>query len=106
MQVMGTTREEEIFTMLRDLFHAARERLVGHRVVLFGSRARGDAKPLSDFDIGVIGETPLPLEDYYVLEDQLENLPTLYRIDWVDLAQVSEKFRQEALTNVEVIYEA
>jgi len=99
------TREDEVFKMLSDLFHGAHDRLAGHHIVLFGSRARGDAKPRSDFDIGIIGESPLPLADYYALEDQLEDLPTLYRIDWVDLMRVGKKFRQEALSNIRVIYE-
>jgi type I restriction enzyme S subunit len=80
--------------------------LLQHRVVIFGSRARGDAKPRSDFDLAVIGETPLPLEDFYALSDELDQLKTLYRFDWVDLARVSAKFRQAALANTEVIYEA
>ncbi len=33
------------------------------------------------------------------------NLPTLYRIDWVGFAKVSERFRSEALRSVKVIYE-
>jgi predicted nucleotidyltransferase len=99
-------REDEIRELLRDVFHNSRDRLAGHRVVLFGSRARGDAKPGSDFDVGVIGKTPLPLTDFYALEDQIEDLPTLYRIDWVDLARADDKFRQSALADIEVIYEA
>ena len=58
-------REDQIRQMLRDVFHRGHHRLGGRRVVVFGSRARGDAKPRSDFDIGVIGETPLPLEDFF-----------------------------------------
>lgn len=101
-----TTREGEIRRMLRDLCRNAQHRLAGHRVVVFGSRARGDAKPRSDFDVGVIGETPLPLEDFYALEDQMEDLPTLYRIDWVDLSRASASFRHEAMADMQVIYEA
>jgi len=56
--------------------------------------------------LGVIGETPLPLEDFYALADQLEAFPTLYRLDWVDLNRASDKFQQSALQNTEVLYEA
>jgi predicted nucleotidyltransferase len=99
-------REDEIRHLLRDVFSKARDRLAGRRVVLFGSRARGDARPRSDFDVGVIGDTPLPLVDFYAIEDQIEALPTLYRIDWVDLTAASEKFRQSAMAQTELIYEA
>jgi len=68
-------------------------------------RARGKAKSRSDFDLGVVGDTPLPLEDFFAIQDMLDELPTLYRIDWVDFARVSERFRAQALKNAEVIYE-
>jgi hypothetical protein len=48
----------------------------------------------------------MPYDDFYSLADQIELLPTLYRIDWVDLARTDEQFRQSALANAKVIYEA
>jgi predicted nucleotidyltransferase len=101
-----TSREDEIRQMLRDLFAKSSHRLPQHRVVIFGSRARGDAKPRSDFDLAVMGATPLPLTDFYALSDELDHLKTLYRFDWVDLARASEKFLRSALENTEVVYEA
>ena len=80
--------------------------LRGHKVVLFGSRASGRARTLSDFDIGVIGEQPLPIRDFYAIEDSLEDLPTLYRIDWVDLNKAAPSLRQRALDHAEVIHES
>lgn len=100
------TREEEIYKLLQGVFHKERDHLTGHTVVLFGSRARKTAKPRADFDVGVVGKEPLPLKDFYYLADQLENLPTLYRIDWVDLARVDETFRRAALADSVVIYES
>ena len=90
--------------MLIQIMRANTNRLGGRQVVLFGSRAQGKAKPRSDFDLGVIGDTPLPLVDFFAIEDMLNELPTLYRIDWVDLARVSERFRSQALQKAEVIY--
>ena len=37
--------------MLEELFAARKTALVKHRMVLFGSRARGTAKQRSDFDL-------------------------------------------------------
>jgi predicted nucleotidyltransferase len=98
-------REQEIRAMLVETMRANTNRLGGHKVVLYGSRAQGKAKSRSDFDLGVVGDTPLPLVDFFAIEDMLEELPTLYRIDWVDFARVSERFRTQALQKVEVIYE-
>ncbi|MGA7979793.1 MAG: nucleotidyltransferase domain-containing protein [Chromatiaceae bacterium] len=90
--------------MLVDVLRSNADRLVGRKVVLFGSRAQGIAKSRSDFDLGVVGDTPLPLDDFYAIEDMLDALPTLYRIDWVDFARVSERFREQALRHAEVIH--
>ena len=47
---------------------------------LFGSRAKGTATPRSDFDIAVAG-----VSDIEGLREALDNIPTLYKIDLVDL---------------------
>ena len=101
------TREQQIRAMLIQTMRANTNRLGGRQVVLFGSRAqgKGKAKPRSDFDLGVVGDTPLPLVDFFAIGDMLDELPTLYRIDWVDLARVSERFRSQALQKAEVIHE-
>lgn len=78
--------------------------LRGYRVVLFGSRAAGAARERSDFDVGVLGETPLPLAIFYKMEDLFEEIETLYKIDWVDLNRASSEFRREALTKTEALY--
>ena len=49
-------------------------------VILFGSRAKGTAKSTSDFDIAVTG-----VKDIEGLREVLDNIPTLYKIDLVDL---------------------
>jgi predicted nucleotidyltransferase len=95
----------EIRHLIVEALRRSADRLRGRKVVLFGSRARGKSRPRSDFDIGVIGDAPMPLRDFYAIEDLLDELPTLYRIDWVDLARVGERFRSNALRDAEVLYE-
>ena len=67
--------------------------------------ARGRAKDRSDFDLGVISDEPMPLEDFYAVEDLIEASPTLYRVVWVDLTRVSPKFRTTAPKWAEILYE-
>ena len=51
-------------------------------VILYGSRAKGTARERSDIDIAVSGVVS---HDIYELQEELENIPTLYKIDLVDL---------------------
>ena len=97
-------RETEIKRLIADVMRRNAERLRSHRVFLFGSRVTGDARPHSDFDIGVVGDTPLPLNDFYAIEDQLDDLPTLYKIDWVDFNRASPRFSERAARQIEVLH--
>ena len=98
-------RESEIKAMLKEQLRLAGPILRGRKAFLFGSRATGNAHPRSDFDVGVIGDEPLPLRDFYAIEDMLDALPTLYKIDWVDFNRVSAEFRQRAMHTMETLYE-
>ena len=100
----GAEREAEVMQMLKDLFANRQADLKKHRVLLFGSRARGDAKPRSDFDLAVDGDEPLAISKFYEIEEALDALPTLYRFDWVDLAKVNARLREEAIKSARVIY--
>ena len=50
------------------------------RVVLFGSRAKKTNRPNSDFDIAVFG-----LDDVSEIQEELDDLPTLYSADVVSM---------------------
>jgi predicted nucleotidyltransferase len=97
-------RASEILNDIRNVLTTSADLLRGHRVVLFGSRAAGTAKPRSDFDVGVIGDTPLAYSAFYAISDKLEAIHTLYRIDWVDLCRTSDLFRSEALKCSRILY--
>jgi predicted nucleotidyltransferase len=98
-------RPAQVKRMIAQIMRGNAGRLAGRRTFLFGSRAAGRARAHSDFDIGVMGDSPLPLQDFYAIEDQLDDLPTLYKIDWVDFNRASERFQQIALRDVEPIHD-
>ena len=67
------------------------------RAYLFGSRARGDARPGSDWDIGLLGPAPLPGAILERIRADLEELRTLHTFDVVDMTAAEPGFREAAL---------
>lgn len=63
-QTAQQSREKEIKELIQRRFRQMAPLLRGHKVYLFGSRASGLARPRSDFDIGVLGDEPLPLRTF------------------------------------------
>ncbi len=58
--------------------------------ILFGSRAKGTAHEKSDFDIAVSGA-----RDIEALKEQIEEIPTLYSFDIVDLEECTNELLKE-----------
>lgn len=68
------------------------------KVLLFGSWAKGTAEATSDIDIGILG--PRSVDDLLLMriKKEIEGIPTLRRIDVVDLTKADERFREEVLS--------
>lgn len=95
------TRTEEVKSMIRSFVVSQKGKGLDARFFLFGSRVRGDSRARSDFDLAIDAGRPLPATVMADLRDGLEELPTLFRIDLVDAATVSERFAAEAFSTVE-----
>lgn len=72
-----------------------------YRAFLFGSQANAPELKRSDFDVGILPETPLSGRTLGAILMDLEELPMLYPVDVVDFSRVRESFRQVALQNTE-----
>lgn len=84
---------EEIITLAR--------RYEIQRVILFGSRARGDYRRTSDIDLAVSGGN-VPA----FMIDVEEDVATLLKFDIVDMGkEMQEELRTSILTEGKVIYE-
>ena len=59
----------------------------------FGSRARFAAKPYSDLDLAIIGDSPLPLSELAALEHDFTESALPFKVDIVDWAATDESFR-------------
>lgn len=72
------------------------------KVVLYGSRAKGTALERSDIDIAVYGA-----EKFEELQDDIEDIPTLYKIDLVCVDECKNKLLLEDIEKYgQKIYEA
>ena len=81
-----------------DLWEIVRSILQTHvpqyEVWVFGSRAKGTAKPYSDLDLAVITSQPLTLDVSAALSDAFAESDLPWRVDVVDWATTSESFRK------------
>lgn len=74
-----------------------------YRLFFFGSRVKGNNSPRSDIDLGIEGESKLPSRLKLEIEEKLQNLPILYKIDLVDFNDVSGEFRRKVFKNIEYL---
>jgi predicted nucleotidyltransferase len=75
------------------------------RIFLFGSRARDDAEPTSDFDFAIDAGSKIPLDVIARIEDEIEELRTLKSIDIIDLNRVNPAFKTIILKTGVNIYD-
>lgn len=74
------------------------------KVILFGSRARGDYKNNSDIDLAVIFNSK-DNDNYIRLFTKLEELNTLYKFDVIDFDRITnDKLKEEILKDGICIY--
>lgn len=81
--------------------HVHEERL---RVYLFGSWSQGRALPESDLDIALDAGTPIAPSVLQKIADTLDELPTLRKVDIVDLQAVASDFRNRIMQLGELVY--
>ncbi len=97
--VLMERREQIIFWISAIL----KKNLAGlnYRAFIFGSQANLTELKRSDIDIGLIGNEPISPKYLAAIEEEIENLPMLYKIDLVNFNEVDECFKTIALKNAE-----
>ena len=64
------------------------------RLILFGSRARGDARNVSDIDLAIRAEQPIPAWVMARMRECLEESKLPFRVDLVDYARAPEDLKR------------
>jgi predicted nucleotidyltransferase len=75
--------------------------LADSKLFFFGSRVSGRGDERSDVDVGIYGSGPVPPRIWLDIQEAVEEIPVLYKIDLVDFQRVSPSFREVALQAVE-----
>jgi predicted nucleotidyltransferase len=95
MKQTATNRRLELRPGELELVRGILQRHVPEREVwAFGSRVQGNAKPFSDLDLAVLGEQPLELSIQAELAEEFSESDLPFKVDIVDWATTSERFRQ------------
>ena len=66
-------------------------------VIWFGSWVQGTAHPGSDFDVAIHSDGTIDDREFSQLWEWVEDLPTLYSVDLVNLAEARSSLREEIL---------
>lgn len=71
-----------------------RRHVPDREVWVFGSRAKGTAKPFSDLDLAILGTQPLSISTMAELADDFSESDLPFKVDIVDWATTTEIFRK------------
>lgn len=70
----------------------------------FGSRVKGAADERADIDVGFLADNSLESSVKWKIKERIDEIPTLYKIDFVDFGNVDNEFRKLAMQKTEVIH--
>ncbi|MBW1649573.1 MAG: nucleotidyltransferase domain-containing protein [Deltaproteobacteria bacterium] len=69
------------------------------KIFLFGSRADNTHTKQSDYDIGIISNTPIPFDTMQRIKENIDKLPILQQIDIIDFKRVNADFYNKVLSS-------
>ena len=73
------------------------------KIILFGSRARGDYRKNSDIDIAV--DLELSFREKRKLKEKIDIISGVYSVDLIFLNNVEENFRNKILKDGKILYD-
>jgi predicted nucleotidyltransferase len=70
----------------------------------FGSRVKWTSKDYSDLDLAIVCDAPIERKLFNRLQEEIEELPTNFRVDLLDWHKISPQFQKIIEEHYEVIY--
>ena len=74
-----------------------------NHIYWFGSWVNGDATEVSDLDIGIDVSSSVSSLEFLNFIDWVEELPTLFQFDIINMSEISETFRNKIIKNGRLI---
>jgi predicted nucleotidyltransferase len=71
------------------------------RVLIYGSRAKGNYRPGSDIDLTILGEA-IPYAEFLRIEDQIDDLMLPYSVDLSQYREIDNQALREHIERVGV----
>ena len=103
--LIGEMKERDIRPILTRIVQVIRRYLPeeSHRILLFGSWATLEAAPTSDIDIAIEGATTVDSTVMSEIHEEIDKLPTLRKIQVIDIHQAHDRFRDRVLSQGQVL---
>ncbi len=95
---------QEIQSLITKITSSITETKGIEKIILFGSRARGDADPKSDIDVAIICPN-ITDRDWLDICDRVENIDTLLEINLIRFDSASKKLQNKILQEGITLYE-
>jgi proline iminopeptidase len=104
----GVANQRLIFGLTEDNYQSITEVFARHplieRVLIFGSRAKGTAKPWSDIDLAVIAPA-MNDREFTELWNEMDGLPIVFKVDVLHLDRVTQPgLREKIMVQGRIFY--
>jgi len=98
-------KEREIRPILNRITEIVRGHLPekSYRIMLFGSWATLESLSTSDIDVAILGDDPVHDLAMVRIREEIDRLPTLRKVDVVDLWTVEDRFRKNVMEHAEIL---
>jgi predicted nucleotidyltransferase len=102
---MAKIKDKRVELKLKKIKDIIKLRLKPKKIILFGSRSKGNFSKGSDIDLCLIGAMYVDDRDIRKLKDEIDNISGLYSVDLLFWENVEDDFKKIIIETGEVIYE-